>query len=82
MISFRLEAELEQQLNQYSAQKNISKSQVIKEALAQYFARQSQEQSPYQIGKALFGRYASGQNDLSSTYKQKIKDKIRAKNTH
>lgn len=84
MISFRIDTELEQQLNKYSEQQQKNKSQVIKEALVHYFSLQEQEDkpTPYQIGEPLFGRYSSGENDLSTTYKQRLKEKIRGKNSH
>lgn len=87
MVSFRLTAELEQQLNRYSEQQEVSKSYVIKEALAAYFHLQKQDQeelSPYQLGENLFGRFSSNEENLSSNYKQiykqKLKAKLRAKN--
>jgi RHH-type transcriptional regulator, rel operon repressor / antitoxin RelB len=85
MISIRLESELEVQLAQYSERKNLSKSQVVKEALASYFAQleaEEQQKSPFQLGEDLFGKYASGQHDRSVNYKQQLKDKLRAKNAH
>jgi len=44
--------------------------------------KESKEKTPYELGSELFGKYASGKSDLSTTYKQKLKEKINAKNTH
>ena len=44
--------------------------------------KQQHEKTPYELGNEFFGKYSSGQEDLSSTYKQKLQDKIYAKNSH
>ncbi|WP_207761810.1 hypothetical protein [Aliarcobacter cryaerophilus] len=40
------------------------------------------QKNAYDLGIEFFGKYSSGKNDLSTTYKQKLKDKINAKNNH
>lgn len=85
MLSVRLDNALENQLNFLSKEKHLPKSQIIKEALLYYFdmmKKQQQEKTPYELGSELFGKYSSGQENLSMTYKQKLKDKINAKNSH
>ena len=85
MISVRLDKQLERQLEKISKEKSTSKSQIIKESLIYYFNMLKQEQkqkSPYELGREFFGKYSSGKGDLSTTYKQKLKDKINAKNSH
>lgn len=81
MLSIRLSQELEQQLQQVTEQRNSTKTQVVREALAYYFAALEEEQpTPYALGEALFGKYASGHTDNSVAYKQKLKEKLSAKN--
>ena len=85
MISVRLDESIENQLNTLAQQKDTSKSKVIKEALVYYFdmlKNENEQKSAYELGSELFGKYSSGKDDLSTTYKQKIKDKINAKNNH
>jgi len=85
MISVRLDNKLEKQLEKTAKEKSTSKSQIIKESLIHYFNMLKQEQkqkSPYELGREFFGKYSSGKGDLSTTYKQKLKDKINAKNSH
>lgn len=85
MISLRLDENLEEELNSFSNQKNISKSKIIKDALAYYFdmlKKDTKIKSSYELGEDLFGKYSSGRGDLSTTYKQKLKEKINAKNNH
>ena len=42
----------------------------------------NKQKSAYELGKNLFGRYSSGKTNLSTTYKNRLKDKIYAKNSH
>jgi predicted DNA-binding protein len=85
MLSVRLGQTLENQLNFLAKENNTSKSQIIKDSLTYYFEmlqNESKQKSAYELGNDLFGKFSSGQNDLSTTYKQKLKDKINAKNNH
>lgn len=85
MISVRLDEHIENQLTFLAQQKHIPKSKVIKDALVYYFDMLKNDQnqkSAYELGSEFFGKYSSGKDDLSTTYKQKIKDKIHAKNHH
>ncbi len=85
MVSIRLDESMENQLDFIAQQKHISKSKVIKDALVYYFdmlKNEQNEKSAYELGSELFGKYSSGRDDLSTTYKQKLKDKINAKNNH
>ena len=85
MISVRLDEKIKNQLNFIAQQNHISKSKVIKDALVYYFdmlKKESDEKSAYELGSEFFGKYSSGRDDLSTTYKEKLKDKINAKNNH
>lgn len=85
MISVRLDNSIENQLNFLSQEKEIPKSKIIKDALVYYFEmlkKESSQKTPYELGNELFGKYSSGRDDLSTSYKQKLKDKINAKNAH
>lgn len=85
MISVRLDENIENQLTFLAQQKDIPKSKVIKDALVYYFDMLKNDQnqkSAYELGSEFFGKYSSGRDDLSTTYKQKLKDKINAKNHH
>lgn len=85
MLSIRLDNSLESQINFLSQRNHISKSKIIKDALTYYFdmlKKESKEKTPYELGSELFGKYASGKQDLSTTYKEKLKEKINAKNAH
>jgi predicted DNA-binding protein len=74
--------ELEKKLKQYSQQKNVSKSTIVKEALMEYFRKEEMNQTPYELGADLFGLAGSGDSDASTTYKSKLKNKLREKHSH
>jgi metal-responsive CopG/Arc/MetJ family transcriptional regulator len=81
MRSIRLNKELEEELARLASQKEVSRSEIIKEAIQQYIVNESQLNNPYVLGEMYFGRYASTESDLSVTYKSRLKDKIRNKRT-
>jgi len=44
-----------------------------------YYAREEENIDSYTLGLPYFGKYSLGEGDLSTTYKQRIKEKLRAK---
>ena len=62
-----------------SKHKNKTKSEVIIEALEMYYEKEEKELDSYTLGLPYFGKYGSGIGDLSTTYKQRLKEKIRAR---
>ncbi|MEQ9216889.1 MAG: hypothetical protein RLO17_02535 [Cyclobacteriaceae bacterium] len=82
MLTVRLDPELEDFLNQYSEDQNISKSSVVKEALALYFKEHKVSNRPFDLGAEFFGQFGSGDKDRSVTYKKRIKEKLREKHSH
>jgi len=81
MISLRLSNDMEQKLNRVSKLEKTSKSEIIKKALLMYFEKFANSQSPYELGKDLFGRHGSGNENLSRDYKKILKGKLREKHT-
>ena len=79
MTSVRLDQNIEHQLDMVSKLEHISKSELIKKALTEYFANHQNQLSPFALGEDLFGQHGSGQNDNSKNYKNKLKGKLREK---
>jgi len=79
MKSVRLPKELEDELETLSSSKNKSHSDIIREALVEYIAKEKRGQRPYDTGKEFFGKRGSGDTDRSVTYKSRIKEKLNAK---
>jgi len=82
MTSIRLSKKQENDLQKIAEAEQVSKSDIIKEALDLYIKRFHNATSPYELGKDVFGKYGSGRNDNSTTYKSKLKKKINAKISH
>jgi len=81
VTTVRLPPEIEQKLETLAEAQHKSKSEIIKEALELFLQTHVEEKSSYELGKDLFGKYGSGQGNLSQDYKKILKDKIRAKHS-
>ena len=57
--------------------KGKTKSDIIKESLDMYYEQEEKEIDSYTLGLPYFGKYGSGRGDLSTTYKERIKEKLR-----
>ena len=81
MIAVRLPKELEEELNRLAKKRNLTKTDIVKEALKLFFQTEKSktQKTPYELGKALFGKYDSAQENLSETYKKRLKGKLREK---
>ncbi|MCG2588009.1 CopG family ribbon-helix-helix protein [Rhodohalobacter sulfatireducens] len=79
MRSVRLPDEIEKELKSLAEQKKVSRSNIIKEALVEYISKEKKYNRPYDIGEEYFGKRGSGEKDRSTTYKSRIKEKIREK---
>jgi hypothetical protein len=75
----RLPAETRNRLIALSRIMGKTKSEIIKESLELYFDREENGIDSFTLGIPYFGKYGSGQGDLSTTYKQRIKEKLRAR---
>lgn len=82
MLNVRLQKDLEKKLEKYSTQKHLTKSQVVKEALIAYLSKADIDASAFDLGEDLFGTVGSDRTDASTTYKSRIKEKLRAKHSH
>jgi predicted DNA-binding protein len=76
MISLRLPAELEQELNLIAKLELTTKTQIVRQAIIEYIAnlKRKRDDTPYSLGHDLFGVY-DGDEELSSDYKNRL-DKI------
>jgi len=79
VTTVRLPAEIRNKLFALSKIKGKTKSDIIKESLELYYEQEENEIDSYTLGLPYFGKYGSGEGDLSTTYKQRIKEKLRAK---
>jgi len=75
----RLPADTRNKLLALSRVKGKTKSDIIKEALEVYYGQEESDLDSFTLGESLFGRYGSGENDRATTYKERVKEKLRAK---
>ncbi len=78
MITLRLDPALEQQVNRTAQHLGITRSEFVRKSIVTYIQAQKSK-SAWEIGQDLFGKYSSGQTNLSSDRKEILKDRIRAK---
>jgi len=76
-LTVKLDPAMEQALARRSAERGVPKSVVVKQALAEYLAREPV--SAYEAGKDLFGRHGSGERDLSVRRRERYAELIDAK---
>ena len=85
MITLRLDSKLEQTIDNTAKYLGMTKSELIRRSIQEYLNK-IPNQTPWDLGKDLFGKYSSGNKDLSAKRKKLLKRKIRAKsnekNTH
>jgi hypothetical protein len=81
IMSVRLPLEMGQKLAAFSRVKNTTKSEIIKSALENFFSQEESERDSWEVGESYFGRYGSGDGGLSVTYKQRLKEKLRARHS-
>ena len=76
----RLPIDTRNKLLVLSRLKNKTKSEIIIESLELYYKQEEESGiGSYTLGLPYFGKYNLGPADLSVTYKQRIKEKLRAR---
>ena len=82
-ISIRLEKPIEEALRKQIKTQKATLSAFVRDAILEKIEREKNARpNPYELGKALFGRYKSGSDDLSTNRKAILKEKLRAKHRH
>ncbi|MDR2542263.1 MAG: CopG family transcriptional regulator [Treponema sp.] len=79
LTSARLPMETRNKLLTLSRYKNKTMSEIIIESLELYYKQEENELDSYTLGLPYFGKYGSGMADLSTNYKQHLKEKLRAR---
>jgi predicted transcriptional regulator len=81
VTTVRLNNEIDNKLRKLIETENTSKSEIIKKAISEYFEGHYQEKSPFELGEDLFGKFGADE-DLSTTYKKKLKGMLNEKHSH
>ena len=81
MTTVRLNEEIDSKINVLVDLEKTSKSEIIKKAIIEYYDHHIGTRTPFELGKGLFGKYGDAE-DLSSTYKKKLMEKMNEKHSH
>lgn len=81
MLNVRLSDEEKKALEQYCIETGLSKSSVVKEALAIYMTQKKTSKTSFESGADLFGAEGSGSSNRSTEYKKLLKKKLNAKHS-
>ena len=73
----RLPVETRNKLLTLARTKGKTKSDIIKEAIEVYYEQEEAEMDSFTLGESFFGNYGSGETDRATTYKKRIKEKLR-----
>ncbi len=65
-------------MNLIAQNPGITRSEFVRKSIVNYIQAQ-ESKSPWETGQGLFGKYSSGQTNLSSDRKEILKDRVRAK---
>lgn len=79
-ISLRLTRAKERALERAAKKAGVSKSEFVRQCLDEGLSKAEMPRlSAYELGKDLFGKYASGHSDLSERAEEIVREKIHAK---
>ena len=78
MITLRLDPNLEKEISTVAKNLGLTKADLIRKSLIEYL-KKLESPNAWELGKNFFGRYSSGQKNLSVDRKTILKEKIRAK---
>ena len=78
MITLRLDPKLEEAVNTAAKNLGLTKSDLIRKSILDYLDKVG-NQNAWEVGQDLFGKYASGMENMSMDRKKILKEKIRAK---
>ena len=77
ITSARFPLETRNKLIILSRVKKMTISEIMIESVERFYAQEEDGIDSYTLGIPYFGKYGSGIGDLSTTYKQRIREKLR-----
>lgn len=78
-LSIDLDDAIEAELRLRLQREDMALSDFVREAIREKLLKESSVDASYDLGKDLFGRYASGDTERSSQRKTLLREKIHAK---
>lgn len=81
-VTIRLNKELENFIDSESKNEGITKSELIRQCIEDYYEKLQNKKTPWELGKDYFGKNGSGDPYLSRDRKKIIREKIHAKKSN
>lgn len=78
MIAFRLDPQLKQTINELAWKIGVSRSELIRRSIVEYVAK-FEKPSAWELGKNVFGKYASKNSNLAGDRKKLAREIIKTK---
>lgn len=75
-LSIRLDRDTEDELRRRLTAQGIPISRFVREAICEKLARGAPPDTPYDLGKPIFGRFQSGETDRSVRRKEMIRERL------
>ncbi len=82
MLSIQLSPDYEEKLEEIAKNQDTPKDEIVRQILRKFVDDYYRKPTAYELGKDLFGKCGSGRNDLSRTYKDRLKEKLHEKHSH
>jgi RHH-type transcriptional regulator, rel operon repressor / antitoxin RelB len=78
-ISLRLNSAIDRELAKIAMAEGTSKSDLVRLLISDFVSTKTKHRTPWELGKSVFGRYGSGNRNLSRDRKSILKERLRAK---
>ena len=78
-ISIRLDKKTESELTEIAKALRVSKAEIIRRSLSEFYARAQGNVRPYDLIKDLLGKEGSGRGDLSIRSEEILRTRLRRK---
>ncbi len=75
ITSLRLDEQLVKQLDAIARRRGIKKSELIRQCLTDFVARETGSTTAWELGKGLFGVIGSGNGKLSQSVEQIVRER-------
>jgi metal-responsive CopG/Arc/MetJ family transcriptional regulator len=80
-FSFRLDEPLERRITALAKAQGVSRSELVRQCLADYLGQRESQHTAWELGKHLFGCYNSGQTNRSQRAKEIAREKMRGRHS-
>ncbi|EQA62899.1 ribbon-helix-helix protein, CopG family [Leptospira alexanderi serovar Manhao 3 str. L 60] len=76
----RLPPELERKLASFAKSEGKSRSEIVKDSIVEYIKNHENTQTPFELGRDLFGKHSAYVSDLAQNRKKYLHQSMKVKN--